>query len=115
MYTVAGAVTPIVGDWDGDGADSRGFFRHDGKWFLDSGPTTWFGAPGDLPVVGDWDGDDIDEIGVFRPTLGKWFLTFNFDGIPEQEFYFGDPGDIPVVGDWNENGVDTAAIVRHNQ
>ncbi|HEY2987818.1 MAG TPA: fibrinogen-binding protein, partial [Candidatus Binatia bacterium] len=58
---------PVVGDWDGNGADKIGVYRPStGEWFLDlNGNRTWdgcavdlclgpFGEPGDLPVVGKW-------------------------------------------------------------
>lgn len=63
------SITPVVGDWDGDGIDNVGYFA-DGWWNLDfngdNARTVKFGDRGDQPVVGDWDGDGRDEIGVYR-------------------------------------------------
>lgn len=64
---------PIVGDFNGDGADEVGSYRN-GEWYIDlTGNEVWdredlwvrLGQAGELPVVGDWDGDGKDDIGVF--------------------------------------------------
>jgi len=117
---------PLVGDWNGAGADEIGVFRPSlGQWFLDlNGNGKWDGSPkdtilgpfgsvGDLPVVGDWNGDGTGKakIGVFRPSTGEWFLDLNGNGIFDgcqvdicisQFGQPGDlqPGDLPVVGKW---------------
>ncbi|MBQ7814189.1 MAG: hypothetical protein IJ387_06825, partial [Thermoguttaceae bacterium] len=66
---------PIVGDWNGDGADCVGIFV-DGRWFLDrNGDGVWdsedlwaeLGSRSDQPVSGDWDGDGKADIGIFGP------------------------------------------------
>lgn len=66
---------PVVGDWNGDGTDSIGFYV-DGQWCLDrNGDGVWdnddlwaeLGHAKDQPVSGDWDGDGKDDIGVFGP------------------------------------------------
>jgi hypothetical protein len=73
---------PVVGDWDGDGADTVGVYRPaTGEWFLtssspvsgDPGLFAQFTFAGGLmsrPVAGDWDGDGTDGIGVFFPQTG---------------------------------------------
>jgi len=66
---------PVVADWNGDGKDDIGIFRHSqGEWFIDrNGNRKWdgttayalipndpfddllnFGGPGDQPAVGNW-------------------------------------------------------------
>jgi hypothetical protein len=109
---------PVVGDWNGNGADKIGVFRPSlGQWLLDlNGNSKWDGSPkdailgpfggvGDLPVVGDWDGSGKTKIGVFRPSTGEWFIDINgngiFDGCQVDVCRsFGQPGDLPVVGKW---------------
>ena len=54
--------SPIVGDFNGDGADEIGVFR-DGYWYLDSNDN------------GLWDaGDRLIGFGLetFVPVVGKW-------------------------------------------
>jgi hypothetical protein len=110
---------PVVGDWNGAGAEEIGIFRpRYGQWYLDFnanarrdgsrvdkilGP---FGISGDLPVVGDWDGTAVIRIGVFRPSTGKWYLDLNGNGKLDSCTVdaclgpFGHAGDLPVVGRW---------------
>ena len=112
-----GGDIPVMGDWDGDGADTIGVYRS-GTWYLrnsNSGGApdmafTW-GAPGDVPVVGDWDGDGRDTIGVYRK--GVWYLrnTNNSGGV-DISFTWGAPTDVPLVGDWNGDGKDTIGVYR---
>jgi len=58
---------PVVGDWNGDGIDTVGIYRHYPLWggaqfalsnSLSGPPEVVFnyGKDGDIPVVGDWDG-----------------------------------------------------------
>jgi hypothetical protein len=115
------AVTPVTGDWNGNGGDGVGVFWHaTRRWELrqtTSGGaaqiTFGFGGAGDIPVVGDWDGDGIDGIGVFRPASREWLLrdTPAAGGI-NRRFGFGGVGDIPVVGDWNGDGIDGIGVYR---
>jgi hypothetical protein len=56
---------PLLGDWNGDGVSTIGFFRPDDQTFRlrdtssggDPDDVIQLGGPGDIPVVGDWDGD----------------------------------------------------------
>ena len=117
--------TRVMGDWDGDGAETPGIFAH-GQWQLwnqvvrTKGPdvTGSFGHSGDIPVVGDWNGDGVTDIGVVRDST--WYLTLG--PIPTgasatvwRQFTFGEvtsddhdgaPVGVPVVGDWDGNGAD---------
>jgi peptidoglycan/xylan/chitin deacetylase (PgdA/CDA1 family) len=108
----------VVGDWNGDGIETIGFFRGS-YWHLRNanGPgasnlIVRFGDPGDVPVVGDWNGDGIDTIGFFR--AGWWHLRdSNTAGASNYITRYGrQPGDVPVVGDWNSDGRDTIGIFR---
>jgi protocatechuate 3,4-dioxygenase beta subunit len=64
---------PLVGDFNGDGADELAIYN-EGEWLIDLNANgRW--DPGDLwvllgssidrPVVGDWDGDGKDDVGIF--------------------------------------------------
>ncbi|MBU1866662.1 MAG: L,D-transpeptidase family protein [Actinobacteria bacterium] len=71
---------PVMGDWDGDGFDSPGFYdpatgdlvRVDdpaaGAWMVSALPA------GGIPVAGDADGDGRDEVAVFMDgtVTGAW-------------------------------------------
>ncbi|MEP6650660.1 MAG: hypothetical protein ABJA74_12245 [Lapillicoccus sp.] len=107
----------LMGDWDGDGAQTPGLFT-DGRWQLwnhlvrigASAVDLAYGQAGDLPVTGDWNGDGVTDIGVVRGN--EWFLTLGplpSDGsapVIWQDLIFGNPGDHPVTGDWNGDGAD---------
>jgi hypothetical protein len=112
--------TPVVGDWNGNGQTTIGWFR-DGRWRLryynSGGPTHFdfvFGREGDRPVVGDWNGDGRNTVGVVRNR--RWLLrNHNSDGRADHSFYYGVAGDWPLVGDWNGDGRDTVGIVRDRE
>ncbi len=103
---------PVAGDWNGDGIDTIGVFRH-GMWHLDTngdGRLTAedqhveFGQAGDVPVVGDWSSDGIDALGVYQN--GTWILDTNGDRhLDAHDRVFSDGGiGLPVVGDWDGDG-----------
>ncbi|MFV2069521.1 MAG: SdrD B-like domain-containing protein, partial [Pirellulales bacterium] len=105
--------TPVAGDWNGDGIDTIGVFRH-GMWHLDTngdGRLTAddrrveFGRAGDVPMVGDWDGDGIDELGVYRD--GSWLrdseVNNHLFAAHDQVFHANGTG-LPIVGDWDGDG-----------
>jgi hypothetical protein len=64
--SAAGRITPLTGDWNGDGKDTIGFWnRADGSWHLtndNQGPSdsafVWgpAGSSATVPIVGDWNG-----------------------------------------------------------
>src|SRR5262249_32114386 len=65
-------MTPMAGDWDGDGVETVGVYdaRH-GVFFLKNSyepgaadETFLFAWPNLVPLVGDWDGDGKDSVGV---------------------------------------------------
>jgi hypothetical protein len=109
--------TPVVGDWDGDGAQTPGTFRA-GTWSLrnvlgEGAPelSFRFGEDGDLPVVGDWDGDGVATVGVFKD--GKFSLrNSNAEGPADLVPRLGASGDIPVAGDWDGDGRDTVGVYK---
>ncbi|MEM7483435.1 MAG: hypothetical protein AAF481_19915 [Acidobacteriota bacterium] len=118
-----GGDIPVVGDWDGDGADEVGLYRN-GTWILDTDGSRSFtagvdavfgyGLAMDVPVVGDWDGDGADEVGVFRD--GWWTLdtdgSRSFTSGVDAGFGFGLSTDRPRVGDWDGDGADEVGLYR---
>jgi hypothetical protein len=119
---------PVTGDWNGDGHEKAGIFRH-GYWILDSdGKGTlktfrYTNTDGDLPVVGNWDGEANGRMktGVYRTSpaqVGVWILDVKGDGNPNYADqgvafqYTASPGDIPVVGDWNKDRHTKTGVFR---
>jgi hypothetical protein len=124
-FGAAGDV-PVVGDWNGDGTQQRGFVRTEGgalHWDLEGGGTGAFefGLPGDIPVVGDWDGDGVDSPGVVRIVDGRlqWRLRSGNGATATQlvrtygSVVNGVP-DVPLAGDWNADGVTTVGVARQS-
>ncbi|MFI5954203.1 hypothetical protein [Cryptosporangium sp. NPDC051539] len=69
--------TPVVGDWNGDGADTAGIVR--GKQWMQINDVLSGGSPDtnfpfgatasrirEVPIVGDWNGDGVDSPGLLR-------------------------------------------------
>jgi hypothetical protein len=111
-FGLPGLITPVVGDWNGDGTTKIGGYRvTDGAWRLDyDGNGVWnagtdkeyfFGVG--TPKVGDWNGDGRSKIGVFID--GAWRLDYNGNGAwdagTDKEYSFGATGWDPVVGKWS--------------
>jgi hypothetical protein len=114
----------VLGDWDGDGAQTPGTFV-DGQWRLrpsmvrtTGGVLVTFGQAGDRPVTGDWDGDGRTDLGVVRGT--EWLLaTVPPDGgdpVLWRDLSLADPRDptgvlgSPVTGDWDGDGDDGVGV-----
>jgi len=116
-----GDETPVVGDWNGDGIRTIGYFR-DGRWLIDLNgdgrlDTTdvefVFGDAGDIPLVGDFDGDGIEQVAVYRD--GTWTIDSNNNrrhDATDQVFQLGGPDDHPVVGDWDGDQIDDPGLYR---
>jgi hypothetical protein len=112
-------LTPVPGDWNGDGTDDFGVCVNS-TWYLDlngdgvmNDGSISFGWEGTLPVVGDWNGDGRDEIGVFKD--GAWFRDVNanrqWDSADSASpAMLGWAGATPVVGDWNGDGKDDMGV-----
>ncbi|MEA2901559.1 MAG: hypothetical protein QOH36_1446 [Actinomycetota bacterium] len=108
-------LVPVMGDWDGDGDKTPGFFKG-GVFTLSNnldgtGPfvTFTFGHVNGFPVAGNWDGDADDEVAVFR--LGQWQVrpNTNTGAVTGTTVTFGAgtwPATVPVAGDWNGDGTD---------
>jgi hypothetical protein len=131
VYGPAGdaSVTPVAGDWDGDGKDSVGWYRPgDGSWHLTNTTATGavthygfvYGPAGDAsvrPVAGDWDGDGKDSVGWYRPGDGSWHLTNTTatGAVTHYGFVYGPAGDAsvtPVAGDWDGDRKDSVGWYR---
>lgn len=130
---------PVVGDWDGDGTDTPGWFQRidkclvidypdrsesrcepdSSRWSLRNRHSTGtadvdfdLDAGGLHPVVGTWVGGDRDHVGVVHGNL--WQLDRDLDDDVEAMFRYGTAGDVPVVGDWDGDAEDDPISVRGN-
>jgi uncharacterized repeat protein (TIGR01451 family) len=104
-------LSPMMGDWDGDGVKTVGTFEG-GVFKLNnandsSAPdiTFTFGDPRGFPVAGDFNGDGVDDVAVYRAGLWQIHLSTG----ATSSFLFGSgtwPATVPVAGDWDGDGVD---------
>lgn len=116
---------PFMGDWDGNGQDTPGFFRPKAsQWFFydsslvqsENTKKIIFGESDCLPVTGDWNGDRRDEFGVYCPDDGEVSLALDFNPSPQEIIrYVAGAGKQPVSGDWYGFGMDTLAFVGDGQ
>ncbi len=90
---------PFVGDFDGDGVDTIGFFRPatgmirllDANADVVPSVEFSFGNIGDQFLVGDWVGDGRDTIAAYRPSTGRIYLRFtNATGNADWDAWVGD-------------------------
>lgn len=114
-----GAWVPLVGDWNGDGIDTVGFYeKATSTFFLKNslgqglsdvifsfGPTN----SGWTPLAGDWNGDGRDSVGFYQQQTATWFLKNGLSqGLSDLVFTYGpartDGSWIPLVGDWDGAG-----------
>lgn len=114
---------PVVGDWNGDLADTAGLFDPvDTTYYLRNAHeaggadlTFVYGPVGHdwLPIAGDWNGDGVDTIGLYAQQSGIWYLRdSNTAGVADYTFQYG-PGQqawLPVVGDWDGDGTDSIGL-----
>jgi hypothetical protein len=115
--------TPLVGDWNNDGADTVGLYDPaTSRFFLKNsnapgaadmvfnyGPS----GAGWLPVVGDWNGDGFDTVGLYDPTTSRFFLkNSNSAGAADLVFSYGPAGAgwLPLAGDWDGDSSDTVGL-----
>jgi len=116
----AAGVTPMLGDWTGNGTTKIGIY-YDGFWYLDFiGNGIWDGgvvdkaytfgwaAAGVTPIVGDWDADGRTKIGIY--FNGDWFLDYDGNGVwdggvTDKAYVFGASNTVtPLIGDWSGDG-----------
>ncbi len=96
---------PVVGDFDGDGADSVAMHRAVGSVFLrnelSGGPADAelaLGEAGDVVVAGDFGGLGVDVPAVYRPGAQQFHLT-EPDGTDRTDAWpFASPAWVPVAG-----------------
>lgn len=122
-------VTPVAGDWNGDGRHQLGFYGSRGEiaeFVLDSNDNGSldpgdricnYGLATDTPIAGDWNGDGCDQVGTFRPIgdIGQFILDSNDNGVwdpTDGVFLYGLATDRPVVGDWDGDGRDDIGNFR---
>lgn len=113
-------LTPLVGDWNGDGLETPGWYGGGRFHYTDDtagegGSEFRYGRRGDIPVVGDWDGDGRDTVGIVRPSTGHWYLRDALaGGAADRTFSYGRirRGDRPVVGDWDGDGATEVGVIR---
>ncbi len=109
-------LTPLFGDWDGNGSETPGTFEA-GTFKLKNShgaggadETFAFGHPRGFAVAGDFDGDGRDDVAVFRN--GTWELRYA-DDAATTSFTFGSgvwPATVPVAGDWDGDGTDGIGV-----
>jgi hypothetical protein len=116
----AAGVTPMLGDWTGNGTTKIGIY-YAGFWYLDFiGNGIWDGgvvdkaytfgwaAAGVTPIVGDWDADGRTKIGIY--FNGDWFLDYDGNGVwdggvTDKAYVFGASNTVtPLIGDWSGDG-----------
>lgn len=105
--------TPVTGDWNGDGKDGVGVYRHTagGGTFLENGVrTVRFGSGRDNVFSGDWDGDRVSDTGV-RPGSSARSVKRAMGG-QLTITGLGDLFSLPVAGDWDANGTDDLGTFR---
>lgn len=104
-------LVPFMGDWDGDGVRTAGYFNA-GVFHLRSSnaatateQTFTFGDSRGFVVVGDWNGDGLDDVAVYRNGTWQSRLT---GCETTATFTFGAgswPAVVPVAGDWDGDGI----------
>jgi hypothetical protein len=116
------SLTPISGDWDGDGVGTVGLYDATTSRFYLTDSTTaavaeiafGFGFPdqGWIPVVGDWNADGADEVGVYDPLGSVFYLASDFSGGLYAIVAFGpaNGGWLPVAGNWDGASGDTIGL-----
>ncbi len=109
----------FIGDWNGDGMQTFGYYEAPNYYLWNSMDSTApdlivkYGRPGDTALVGDWDGDGVDTIGVRRANL-LFLRNTNTPGPADEAFSFGRTGDEVLVGDWDGDAADTVGTRRGN-
>jgi len=108
---------PLIGDWNGKGADNVGTFRRraTGGTFRERMPNgtinrTVLGKSTDEPLVGDWDGDGTPDHGVWSRTTRTF--TLEQGSGQRRSFVFGQSTDTPLAGDWNGDGRYDVGVFR---
>ncbi|MGC5617402.1 bifunctional metallophosphatase/5'-nucleotidase [Georgenia sp. Z1491] len=109
----------LVGDWDGDGADTLAVRRGNAYYLSNSlyggaaEVELTYGRADDAVLVGDWDGDGSDSFAVRRGN--SYFLSNSLTGgNADAELDYGRADDTVLVGDYDGDGIDTFTVRRGN-
>jgi hypothetical protein len=119
---------PIVGDWNGDGIDTVGFYNKKANaWHLYDNyndvtehfeaataanrqvfKTPKFGTQWQ-PLAGDWDGDGEDSVGLYDPQDNRWYFNNRNEaaGANDVDTYQTPPAPaswLPLAGNWDGSG-----------
>ena len=107
----------LVGDWDGDGADTLAVRRGHTYYFKNSlvggqaDVELRYGRDDDVVLVGDWDGDGVDTLAVRRGDT--YFIKNDLTGgQADAVINYGRDADEVYAGDWDNDGEDTLAVRR---
>lgn len=138
---VSPLVTPLAGDWRGDGSLGLAFYRAAEQAFdfadlivdLDDEKASFSllvgqsplpeGERGWLPVAGDWDGDGRQDLGLFDPAKRTFhlFLQGPASGWPPGwqpwetlSFPLAGQGGLPFAGDWDGGPADEVGLLLTN-
>jgi hypothetical protein len=80
IHLGARSAIPLVGDWDGDGRATPGFYNPESGGILlknalaEDAPPIGYGMPPGLPVVVNWTGSGVDTVNTIHN--GKWERRF---------------------------------------
>jgi hypothetical protein len=119
-YEVVPNIQILVGDWNGDGKDTVGYYNgSDGTIHLSDGfagqPGTSYAwdanfevVPNVKVLVGDWNGDGRDSVGYYNPTDGSFHLSDGIAGQPGTSYAWDAnfevvPNPQILIGDWDGN------------
>jgi CubicO group peptidase (beta-lactamase class C family) len=135
-YPCNSLVSPVAGDFDGDGQTTLGFFNYrEARFYLANSNVPGVvdqilsfvppnhdtvGDPrGWIAIAGDWTGAGFDQLGLydwrtstfyFLDAQGQLSFTLQF-GDPRPTLTDGWPGGpFPLAGDWDGDGVDTIGL-----
>ncbi|WP_345751516.1 M23 family metallopeptidase [Microbacterium rhizophilus] len=109
----------LVGDWNGDGADTLAARRGRAYLFADKhgaeapSSVALYGRDGDVTLVGDWNGDGRDTLAVRRGRT--YYINDKLAGGEASSIVvYGREGDDVLIGDWDGDGKDTIGVRRGN-
>lgn len=116
-------ITPLVGDWTGQGIKTPGLYDPAGATFYlrnsNSGGNADIvfqfgqGGAGWIPIVGDWIGQGHDGVGLYDPSTGTFYLKNGLGaGNADFAFTFGPANAnlMPIAGDWLGQGFSTVGL-----
>ncbi len=112
-------LTPIAGDWNGDGVSEVGVYADETQTFyLDTNNDGYtelelhYSSAVDKPLAGNWAGGGYYGVGFYRPAYRTFWLDYDNNGQMDNGIVFGDGGDTPLAGDWLGNGYSRIGLYR---